>query len=231
MSMTPTFIPLRKVVLPAALSCCLMLTACADMSQEQKGTAAGAGIGVAAGAVVGGILGGRDGAAAGAVIGGIGGAVGGNIWSKKMEEKRRAMEQATQGTGIEVARTSDNQLKLHVPSDISFDTGRADLKPELRTVLDRFAQGLSEDPNLKVRVIGHTDSTGSDALNDRLSVERAAGVRSYLSDRGVSADRIEIAGRGEREPVASNSTEEGRAKNRRVEIFLREPQTQANGSS
>jgi outer membrane protein OmpA-like peptidoglycan-associated protein len=182
---------------------------------------------VAAGAVLGGILGGRDGAATGAVLGGIGGAIGGNIWSNKMEEKRRAMEQATQGTGIEVARTSDNQLKLQVPSDISFDTGRADLKPELRTVLDRFAQGLSDDRTLNVRVIGHTDSTGSDALNEKLSVERAGSVRDYLSDRGVNRARIEIAGRGEREPVADNATPEGRAKNRRVEIFLREPENPA----
>jgi outer membrane protein OmpA-like peptidoglycan-associated protein len=114
-----------------------------------------------------------------------------------------------------------------VPSDISFDTGRADLKPELRTVLDQFAQGLGEDPTLNVRVVGHTDSTGSDALNERLSVERADSVREYLSDRGVDRARIETAGRGEREPIADNATDAGRAKNRRVEIFLREPQRQS----
>jgi outer membrane protein OmpA-like peptidoglycan-associated protein len=75
-----------------------------------------------------------------------------------------------------------------------------------------------------VRIVGHTDSTGSDAVNDPLSLRRAESVRNYLSDRGVGAGRIEVAGRGSREPVASNDTAEGRAKNRRVEIFLREPQ-------
>ena len=168
--------------------------------------------------------GGRDSATTGAVLGGIAGAIGGNIWSQKMEEKRRAMEQATQGTGVEVARTSDNQLRLDVPSDISFDTGRADIKPNLRAVLDQFARGLSSDPSLHVRVVGHTDSTGSDAINNPLSVERATSVRNYLVDRGVSSRRIEAAGRGSREPVADNASEAGRARNRRVEIFLREPE-------
>lgn len=216
-----------EIGLPATLACSLFLGACATMDQEQKDTAKGAGIGAAAGAVLGGIMGGRDGATKGAVLGGVTGAVGGNIWSRKMEEKRRAMEQATQGTGVEVARTSDNQLKLNVPSDISFDTGRADIKPDLRAVLDQFAGGLSNDPNLHVRVVGHTDSTGSDAINNPLSVERATSVRNYLVDRGVDKGRIEAVGRGSREPVADNATQAGRAGNRRVEIFLREAEMQS----
>jgi outer membrane protein OmpA-like peptidoglycan-associated protein len=219
--------PISRSCVATTLAGCLLLGACADMNQQQRDTATGAGIGVAAGAVLGGIIGGRDGAVAGAALGGIGGAVGGNIWSNKTEEKRRSMEQATRGTGIEVARTNDNQLKLQVPSDISFDTGRADLKPELRSVLDRFADGLAEDRSLNVRVVGHTDSTGSDALNDRLSVERADSVRNYLADRGINRARIDTAGRGEREPIADNSTADGRARNRRVEIFLREPDRSA----
>ena len=213
-----------RQALTAALAGVLALSlgACANMSGEQRGTAQGAGIGALGGAVLGGLVGGRDSATTGAVLGAAVGAIGGNIWSKKMEAKRQAMEQATQGTGVQVARTSDNQLKLQVPSDISFDTGRADLQPSLRSVLDQFAQGLSNDPGLHVRVIGHTDSTGSDAINDKLSVDRAASVRNYLEDRGVSGQRIEIAGRGSHEPVADNATAEGRARNRRVEIFLRE---------
>jgi outer membrane protein OmpA-like peptidoglycan-associated protein len=88
-------------------------------------------------------------------------------------------------------------------------------------VLDQFAQGL--DATTVVRIVGHTDSTGSDAINDPLSLERARTVSNYLQDRGVPASRLEIAGRGSREPVADNTTPEGRAQNRRVEIFLREP--------
>ena len=133
------------------------------------------------------------------------------------------MEKATQGTGVEVSRTADNQLKLNVPSDISFDTNRANIKPELRAVLDPFASSLQGDPNVRVSIVGHTDSTGSDAINNPLSLERAHSVRDYLAARGVSASRIETSGRGEREPIADNGSEAGRAKNRRVEILLREP--------
>lgn len=212
----------RRCALPVVLAVSLALGACADMTQTQKDTATGAGIGAVAGAVIGAAVNGKKGAAAGAVIGGAAGAVGGNIWSKKMEEKRRAMEQATQGTGIDVSRTADNQLKLNVPSDAGFDTGRSAIKPSLRTVLDQFSTGL--DQTTRVRVVGHTDSKGSDAINNPLSVDRAQSVRDYLAGRGVSPTRVETEGRGSHEPVADNSTEAGRSQNRRVEIFLREPE-------
>jgi outer membrane protein OmpA-like peptidoglycan-associated protein len=132
------------------------------------------------------------------------------------------MERATAGSGVQVSQTPDNQLKLNIPSDISFDTGRADIKPALRPILDQFANGLSGQPNTEVRIIGHTDSTGTDALNDRLSVERAESARQYLAARGVDPRSVVIAGRGEREPIADNSSEAGRTRNRRVEIFLGE---------
>jgi len=93
----------------------------------------------------------------------------------------------------------------------------------MRSVLDPFAASLKDDPKAQLSIIGHTDSTGSEAVNNPLSIERAQSVRDYLAARGVSPARIQIAGRGEREPVADNNTEAGRAKNRRVEIFLREP--------
>jgi outer membrane protein OmpA-like peptidoglycan-associated protein len=212
---------------PAASALAIALAAalaagCADMSERQKGTAVGAGVGAAAGAVVGSATGGRAGT--GAVVGGALGAIAGNLWSKRMEEKRAAMEQATQGTGIDVARTQDNQLKVNVPSDVSFDFGRADIKPNMRSVLDQFAQGL--DHTMRVRIVGHTDSVGSDAVNNKLSLERADSVKQYLESRGVDGSRIETVGRGEHEPIADNSTDAGRARNRRVEIFLREPQQQ-----
>jgi outer membrane protein OmpA-like peptidoglycan-associated protein len=92
-------------------------------------------------------------------------------------------------------------------------------------VLDRFAQTLNANPNTEVRIIGHTDSTGSDAINNPLSVNRAASTRQYLSDRGVAMNRIAIDGRGSREPVADNGSDAGRAKNRRVEIFVAEPRS------
>ena len=200
----------------------LLLTGCESMSERQKGTAAGAGIGAVVGGVLGSATGGRAGT--GAVIGGAVGAVAGNLWSKRMEDKRAAMEKATAGTGIDVSRTNDNQLKVNVPSDFSFDVGRSAIKPEMRPVLDQFAQGL--DPNMRVVVVGHTDSTGSDAVNNPLSVDRAQSVRDYLATRGVSPARVTTEGRGSHEPVADNGSESGRAKNRRVEIFLRDPAPQ-----
>ena len=132
------------------------------------------------------------------------------------------MEQATAGTGTVVTQTPDNQLKLTIPNDISFDSGRHDIKPTLRPILDQFAQGLAQQPGTEVRIIGHTDNVGSDALNNTLSVNRASSARDYLVGRGVSASRIAIDGRGERGPIADNSTEAGRARNRRIEIFLAE---------
>lgn len=209
----------RGVRIAAVVAAVAVLAGCETMDERTKGTAAGAAIGALGGAVISKATGGKAGT--GAVVGGVVGAVGGNLWSKRMEEKRRAMEQATAGTGIDVARTADNQLKVNVPSDLSFAVGRADLQPSLRPVLDQFARGL--DQTMHVRIVGHTDSTGSDAINDPLSLARARTVRDYLEDRGVPAARLEIAGRGSREPVADNGSDAGRAKNRRVEIFLREP--------
>ncbi|MBC8055837.1 MAG: OmpA family protein, partial [Rhizobiales bacterium] len=162
-------------------------------------------------------------AGTGAVIGGALGAVAGNLWSKRMEDRRTAMEQATRGTNVEVSRTEDNQLKLNIPNDISFDTGSAAIKPQLRAVLDPFASSLQNDPTARLMIVGHTDSTGSAAINNPLSVERAQSVRDYLVTRGVPGARVDTAGRGDREPIAENATDAGRAKNRRVEIFLREP--------
>ncbi|MBB3193047.1 OmpA family protein [Roseateles terrae] len=204
-----------------------LLAGCANMDERQRGTAGGAAIGAAAGAVLSSATGGKAGT--GALVGGALGAVAGNIWSRRMEEKRQAMEQATQGTGVEVTRTADNQLKLDVPSDISFATNSAAVEPRLRPVLDGFANGLGSGPATVVRIIGHTDNTGSDAINDPLSLRRAESVRNYLIDRGVPGNRVEVAGRGSREPLVSNDTAENRARNRRVEIFLREPQQGTGG--
>lgn len=205
----------------ALVAAAMLLAGCENMSERQKGTAVGAGVGAGVGAVLGSATGGKAGT--GAVIGGALGAVAGNLWSKRQEDRRAAMEQATRGTGVEVSRTADNQLKLHIPNDVSFDTGSAAIRPQLRSVLDPFAASLKDDAAARLTIIGHTDSTGSEAVNNPLSVERAQSVRDYLAARGVAPSRVETAGRGEREPVADNATEAGRAKNRRVEIFLREP--------
>lgn len=193
----------------------LLVSGCANMSETQRDTAIGAGIGALAGAVIG-----KD--TKGAAIGAGVGALGGYVWSKHMQEKKAAMEKATAGTGVSVSQTADNQLKLNIPSDISFDTGRSNIKPNLQPVLNQFAQGLSGQPNTEIRIVGHTDSTGSDAINNPLSVDRANSARDYLMGRGVDGRRIMTEGRGSREPIADNGSETGRARNRRIEIFLAE---------
>jgi outer membrane protein OmpA-like peptidoglycan-associated protein len=200
-----------------------LFAGCANMSETQQGTAKGAGIGAAAGAVLGVIAGGDSKAAAkGAVLGGAVGAAGGYIWSKKMQEQKAAMEKATAGTGVAVTQTPDNRLKLDVPSDVSFDVGRAAIKPNFAPVLNQFAASLNQNPESNVTIIGHTDNTGSDAINNPLSVDRADSVRDYLVGKGVARTRILTEGHGAREPVADNSTQAGRDKNRRVEIYVAE---------
>lgn len=210
----------------AALTVLAFVAGCADMSATQRGTATGAGIGAGLGAILGKTTGGggSNRTAKGAVIGGAAGALIGNIWSSRMEKQKQEMEAATRGTGIEVSQTADNRLKLEIPADVSFDTGRSDIKSNFRPVLERFAQTLQDNPTATVAIIGHTDSTGGDNVNDPLSVDRAARTRDYLSMRGVSPNRVQIDGRGEREPIATNDTDAGRARNRRVEIYVSERQ-------
>lgn len=199
-----------------------VLSGCANMSETQKGTAQGAGIGAVAGAVLGAAVGGSKGAAQGAVLGGAVGAGGGYLWSKKMQDQKVAMERATAGTGVAVSQTTDNRLKLDIPSDVGFDVGRAAIKPNFAPILTQFATSLNQNPVTTVTIIGHTDSTGTDAINNPLSMDRANAARDYLVSRGVAVQRIGTDGRGSREPVADNSTQAGRDKNRRVEIYVAE---------
>ena len=223
---------MNRITRLGALSICVALNAaCANMTEEQQSAAIGAGIGTLVGVAAAGVTGGggkatRRGAVAGAAVG----ALGGYIWSTRMQEQKRAMEEATAGTGVAVVQTPDNRLKLEVPSDISFDTNRADIRPEFQTILDQFATSLSQHTATLVTIVGHTDSTGSDAVNNPLSVNRAASTREYLASRGVDPQRIAIDGRGSYEPIAENSTAAGRARNRRVEIYVAEPAAGSAGT-
>lgn len=199
-----------------------LISSCADMSATQRGTGGGALLGAATGAAIGALAGGGKGAAIGAGAGAALGAGAGYLWSQRMEEQRRQMEAATAGTGVSVMQTADNRLMLNIPSDISFDTGSARIKPGFFPILDSFATSLQNNPGTQVTIIGHTDNTGSDAINNPLSVNRAASTRDYLVSRGVPYQRIQIDGRGSYEPVAPNNTAANRARNRRVEIYVTE---------
>lgn len=201
----------------ATLAAAYVLTGCANMTEEQRSAAIGAGVGALAGVAVGD----KDHKGQSAAIGAGVGALGGYIWSQQMEKKKQALQQATAGTGATVTQTSDNLLKVNIPSDLSFDTGSYAIKSNMRPVLDQFASGLSGQ-NYDVRIIGHTDNTGSYAINQPLSVNRANSVRDYLGMRGVNTSRISTSGVADTQPVASNANEYGRAQNRRVEIYLGE---------
>jgi outer membrane protein OmpA-like peptidoglycan-associated protein len=209
----------------ATLVTSLTLGGCATMTETQRGSSQGAAIGAGTGAVIGAILGGGKGAAIGAGSGAVLGAGAGYIWSRRMEEQKRQMEVATAGTGVQVSQTPDNRLMLNIPSDISFDSGRADIKPNFRPILDSFATSLLNNPNTTIMIVGHTDNTGTDAINNPLSVNRAASTRDYLVSRNVPIRRIQIDGLGSSQPIASNDIPSNRAKNRRVEIFVMEQQS------
>jgi outer membrane protein OmpA-like peptidoglycan-associated protein len=217
-----------RALLLTLVASSIALGGCANMSETQRGTATGAGAGAVGGALLG-VIAGDSGRAAGrgAVVGSALGAIGGYVWSKRMEDQRAKLAAATQGTGVSVSQTADNRLKLDIPSDISFDVGRSVIKSNFQPVLDQFATTLRDNSNTEVRIVGHTDSTGSDAVNNPLSVDRAASARDYLVSRGVSAQRVQIEGRGSREPISSNETDAGRARNRRVEIFVGERESVA----
>lgn len=215
--MKPIFSSITCVVLSLGV-----LSGCANMNETQQGAARGAGIGALAGVVLGAATGGSRGAAQGAVLGGALGAGGGYLWSKKMQDQKLAMERATVGTGVAVSQTTDNRLKLDIPSDVSFDTGRSAIKSNFAPILNQFATSLNQNTVTTVTIVGHTDNTGSDSINNPLSIDRADAARDYLVSRGVARNRIMTDGRGSREPVADNGSQQGRDKNRRVEIYVAE---------
>ncbi len=204
-----------RSVLVGVLSAAV-LAACApngEMTRAEQGAL----IGGVAGAVLGKTTGDKDDdrALAGAVIGGLAGAAIGNY----MDQQEAALRQSLQGTGVEVQRQNDN-IVLTMPDAITFDFGQAAVKPQFYDVLDNLANTLNQYPNTRVQIAGHTDNVGSDAANLQLSQQRADSVRSYLSSAGVMAQRMQSIGYGESRPIADNSTDYGRAQNRRVEVTL-----------
>jgi outer membrane protein OmpA-like peptidoglycan-associated protein len=204
---------------PVVIAASVLASGCSSMSERQEGTAKGAGAGAVAGAVLSGATGGS--ATRGAVIGGAVGAVAGNLWSKRMEDKQRELAASTAGSGIVVDRTNENQLRVSVPSDLSFDPGSSDIKASMRPALDELSRNL--DSTTRITVVGHSDNSNDERGNYLLSLQRAEAVRSYLAARGVDPLRITAVGRGASEPLVSgSSTDAARAMNRRVEIFVAE---------
>ncbi|MBZ6379510.1 hypothetical protein B5C34_07425 [Pacificimonas flava] len=176
--------------------------------------AAGAGVG----ALLGAVLGGKNNRTEVLVGTGIG-AVAGTAVGVYLENQRKKLEEATEGTGIEVENTGDSLL-LNMPSEVTFATNSSTISPEFRPVLDEVAQVLNEYERSFVDVYGHTDSDGTEAYNQRLSEQRAQSVADYLISSGVIRQRIATRGFGETQPIASNETATGKAQNRRVELKI-----------
>jgi outer membrane protein OmpA-like peptidoglycan-associated protein len=209
----------RPLVAGGALLALLATAACTTNPEtgERQITRGGKGAlaGAAGASLIGGALGGSTGALVGAGVGSIlGGAVGGY-----MDRQERELRAATANTGIEVQRQGD-EIKLTFPDNITFDTGSAMVRPDLRSELQELAGILNSYPSTLVGVFGHTDNTGSAELNQRLSEDRARSVAQTLEGFGVNSARLSTRGYGYNQPVASNDTAEGRAKNRRVEMRL-----------
>lgn len=185
--------------------------------QRTSRTASGAGIGAVAGAVVGAATSGdrSRGALKGAVAGGaIGAGVG-----QYMDRQEAALRQRLQGTGVQVRREGD-RIELIMPGNITFETDRSDIRADFYAVLDSVAIVLKEFDQTAVKVSGHTDSTGSESYNQRLSERRADSVRRYLLNRDLAEGRVQAVGYGQRYPIASNDNAAGREANRRVELEL-----------
>lgn len=180
-------------------------------------TAIGGVGGAAAGALLGGLIGGKT----GRIIGAVGGGAVGGVVGYKMDQQIKELRESTAGSGVDVTEVDDGQaILVNLPDGVTFDVGSATLKPAFRSTLDDVAGSLTQYPNSLIDVYGHTDSTGSDSFNQSLSERRAQTVANYLTSRGVNSARIRWQGFGETMPVADNSTDYGRQRNRRVEIKI-----------
>lgn len=205
----------KKTIAVAVLSGSFLFTSC-GLSNAIKGGGIGTAAGAALGAGIGNVAGNTGlGAAIGAVVGGAAGALIGN----KMDQQKKELEKAVEGAKIE--SVNDGQaIRVTFDSGILFASSSANLSQKSITSLKAFAENAKANGLTNIQIIGHTDNTGSDRINDPLSVNRAKSVYNYLVGQGVDAKRMSFVGKGSHEPIADNSTAEGRKENRRVEVYI-----------
>ena len=220
---------MRAKLIVASVSLAAMLGAAACTTTDpysstptRNNTATGAIAGALGGALLGYLTNtssgeqGRKNALIGAGVGALAGAGVGQY----MDRQQRALEAELSGTGVGVARQGD-VLVLRMPSDVTFATNQSSIDTRFLPVLADVARVLNEYDRSMVDVIGHTDSSGGDAINQPLSERRASSVATYLIGNGVIRERLYVAGNSARNPIADNNTVDGKAKNRRVEILIR----------
>lgn len=202
----------KFTVLALALALTIATSAC---TSPGKNTAIGAGAGAAAGAAVGAVIGHQTGKRGeGALIGAaVGGALGGTI-GNRLDKQAKELEKIA-----ETKRTEQGVL-TKLKSDILFETGKAELKPQAQANITQMAEILKKYPEDILTIRGYTDSTGSNKINQPLSEKRAQAVRERLVASGVPAETVSTVGMGEQNPVAPNTTADGRSQNRRVEVEI-----------
>ncbi|HSD21066.1 MAG TPA: OmpA family protein [Anaeromyxobacter sp.] len=193
-----------------ALATLVTLIACGTAG---KRTAIGGGAGAALGAGIGALAGGKKGALIGAGVGALAGGSVGLYLDKQQKELEKVAE----------TKRTENGILVNMKNDILFDTNSAELKTEAVSQITQVGDILAKYADNRIRIEGHTDSSGSDALNETLSRKRADSVRTVLVSRGVREEQITVVGNGESKPIADNATKEGRAKNRRVELHIDVP--------
>lgn len=212
----------HRIIGAAGLAAMMATTACTtdpNTGQRQISKAAIGGIGGALGGyLLGDLVGGRSDRTEKILGAGIGAIAGAGVGSY-MDAQERKLREQTAGSGVDVIRDGDNLL-LRMPSGITFAYDRSDVQPQFQPTLNEVASVLAQYPKTYIDVLGHTDSDGADAYNQGLSERRASAVAAYLSSHGVQSARIGTRGYGETQPIASNTTEEGKALNRRVEIKI-----------
>ena len=203
------------------LSASIIFSGCASMSNTGKGAAIGAGGGAALGAGIGALVGKGKGAAIGAAVGGAVGAGTGALIGRKMDKQKKELE-AIEGAQVETVTDANDLQAIKVTFDngILFKLNSSTLNAVSKTALSQFDASLKNTPETDITIWGHTDNTGTLAVNERISAQRAEAVADFLVQNGIPRSRMTTAGKAYHEPVASNDTEAGRAQNRRVDIYI-----------
>ncbi|MBP3202022.1 MAG: OmpA family protein [Bacteroidales bacterium] len=204
------------------LLCCTLIAGC-GISNTGKGSLIGSGAGAVLGAGIGYLIGGNGqgaaiGAAIGTAVGAGSGALIGNKMDKKAEELAAALENAQVETVTDV--NGLEAIKVTLDNGILFDFNKSSLKADAKAQLDKFAAEMSDMPQTNINVYGHTDNVGSADANKKVSTQRAEAVSKYLMNKGIGKERLLAEGLSYDYPVADNATAEGRAQNRRVEIYI-----------
>lgn len=217
-----------KSIAVSSLAAAMLLTGCASMNNTGKGALIGGGGGAGLGAGLGALIGGGKGAAIGAAIGAGVGAGAGALIGRKMDKQQQQLQEELANSAT-VEKVTDNNglqaIKVTFSSGILFPTNGTALTQTAKNELAQFAQSLLNNPNTNVQIFGYTDNQGSLEVNERVANGRANSVLAYLVSCGVSPSRLSAIGIAKADYIASNDTPEGRAQNRRVEIYITADQT------